>query len=195
MGRCAEFERVTGETRVKVRLDLDGQGEFAGCTGIGFLDHMLQLLARHARFDLVVEAQGDLEVDPHHTVEDVAICLGQALSQAVGDKIGINRFGSALLPMDEALVLVSLDLSGRAYLSCKVPLKTQVVGDFPVEMLPDFMRALANNAGMNLHLRRLAGENTHHIIEALFKGLARALRQAVTVREGEAGVPSTKGLL
>jgi imidazoleglycerol-phosphate dehydratase len=195
MGRCAEFERVTGETRVKVRLDLDGQGEFAGYTGVGFLDHMLQLLARHARFDLVVEAQGDLEVDPHHTVEDVAICLGQALSQAVGDKIGINRFGSALLPMDEALVLVSLDLSGRAYLSCKVPLKTQVVGDFPVEMLPDFMRALANNAGMNLHLRRLAGENTHHIIEALFKGLARALRQAVTVREGEAGVPSTKGLL
>jgi len=195
MGRCAEFERVTGETRVKVRLDLDGQGEFAGCTGVSFLDHMLQLLARHARFDLVVEAQGDLEVDPHHTVEDVAICLGQALRQAVGDKIGINRFGSALLPMDEALVLVSLDLSGRAYLSCKVPLKTQVVGDFPVEMLPDFMRALANNAGMNLHLRRLAGENTHHIIEALFKGLARALRQAVTVREGEAGVPSTKGLL
>ncbi len=193
--RKAQIERVTGETNVQVELDLDGQGSFAGSTGIGFFDHMLHLLARHALFDLDVEALGDLHVDAHHTVEDVGICLGTALKKALGGKEGVTRYGSAIIPMDEALVLVSVDLSGRPYLGYDVHVFCDQVGKMPVEMVPEFFRALVNNAGITLHLRLLSGENTHHIIEVLFKGFARALRDAVAISEGESGVPSTKGKL
>jgi imidazoleglycerol-phosphate dehydratase len=195
MVREAEVERVTGETRVKIRLNLDGNGTFQGKTGVGFFDHMLHLLARHALFDLQVDAVGDLHVDAHHTVEDVGICLGMALQKALGDKKGINRYGSALIPMDEALALVALDLSGRPYLGYKVKAEGQAAGDLPVELVPEFFRAIINNAGITLHMHLLGGENTHHIIEVLFKGFARALREAVTYSEREKGIPSTKGKL
>ncbi len=195
MGRLSEVERVTAETRVRVRLDLDGKGDFQGATGVGFFDHMLQLWARHALFDLVVEATGDLHVDPHHTVEDVGICLGEALRKALGSKEGIARYGSVLLPMDETLVMVALDISGRPYLAYDVEVEGWAVGDFPLELVPEFFRAFVNNAGLTLHLRLLSGRNCHHIVEALFKGCARALRQAVDLSPRESGVPSTKGVL
>ncbi len=195
MGRISEVDRVTGETRVKVRLDLDGKGSFQGATGIGFLDHMLHLWARHGLFDLAVEAEGDLQVDAHHTVEDIGICLGEALRKALGDKDGINRYGSVLLPMDEALVMIAVDISGRPYLVYDVQAEGWAAGDLPVELVPEFFRAFVNNAGLTLHLRLLSGRNTHHIVEALFKGCARALRQAVTRYDREIGVPSTKGIL
>jgi len=195
MGRISEVDRVTGETRVKVRLDLDGKGNFQGATGIGFLDHMLHLWARHGLFDLTVEAEGDLQVDAHHTVEDIGICLGEALRKALGDKDGINRYGSALLPMDEALVMIAVDISGRPYLVYEVQAEGWAVGDLPVELVPEFFRAFVNNAGLTLHLHLISGRNTHHIVEALFKGCARALRQAVARNDRENGVPSTKGIL
>ncbi|HHW40435.1 MAG TPA: imidazoleglycerol-phosphate dehydratase HisB [Syntrophomonadaceae bacterium] len=195
MGRVSEVERITGETRVKVRLDLDGKGSFQGATGIGFLDHMLHLWARHGLFDLNVEAEGDLQVDAHHTVEDIGICLGEALRRALGDKEGINRYGSVLLPMDEALVMIAVDISGRPYLVYDVQAEGWRVGDLPVELVPEFFRAFVNNAGLTLHLRLISGRNTHHIVEALFKGCARALRQAVAGNDRESGVPSTKGIL
>ncbi|MGB9793338.1 MAG: imidazoleglycerol-phosphate dehydratase HisB [Thermacetogeniaceae bacterium] len=195
MGRLSEVERVTAETRVRVRLELDGKGDFQGTTGIGFFDHMLQLWARHALFDLSVEATGDLHVDPHHTVEDVGICLGEALRRALGNKEGISRYGSVLLPMDEALVMVALDISGRPYLAYEVEVEGWAVGDFPLELVPEFFRAFVNNAGVTLHLRLLSGRNSHHIVEAIFKGCARALRQAVALSLREDGVPSTKGVL
>lgn len=195
MGRISEVDRVTGETRVKVRLDLDGKGNFQGATGIGFLDHMLHLWARHGLFDLTVEAEGDLQVDAHHTVEDIGICLGEALRKALGDKDGINRYGSALLPMDEALVMIAVDISGRPYLVYDVQAEGWAVGDLPVELVPEFFRAFVNNAGLTLHLHLISGRNTHHIVEALFKGCARALRQAVARNVRENGVPSTKGIL
>ncbi|NPV29035.1 MAG: imidazoleglycerol-phosphate dehydratase HisB [Firmicutes bacterium] len=193
--RTAEVERVTGETRVRVKLNLDGTGVFQGGTGIGFLDHMLHLWARHALFDLFLEAQGDLQVDAHHTVEDIGICLGEVFRGALGGKEGINRYGSALLPMDEALVLVAVDLSGRPYFSYDVRAAGWTVGDLPLELVPEFFRAFANHAALTLHLRLLAGQNTHHIVEALFKGCARALREAVARSDREAGIPSTKGEL
>jgi len=193
--RAAGVERVTGETRVQVKLNLDGTGTFQGGTGIGFLDHMLNLWACHALFDLFLEAQGDLEVDAHHTVEDVGICLGQAVREALGEKEGINRYGAALLPMDEALVLAAVDLSGRPYLGYDVRAEGWVVGDLPLELVPEFFRAFTNHAALTLHLRLISGKNTHHIIEALFKGCARALRQAVARDNREAGIPSTKGKL
>ncbi len=193
--RTAEVERVTGETRVRVKLNLDGTGVFQGGTGIGFLDHMLHLWARHALFDLFLEAQGDLQVDAHHTVEDIGICLGDVFRGALGSKEGINRYGSALLPMDEALVLVAVDLSGRPYFSYDVRAAGWAVGDLPLELVPEFFRAFANHAALTLHLRLLAGQNTHHIVEALFKGCARALREAVARSGREAGIPSTKGEL
>lgn len=193
--RTAEVERVTGETRVRVKLNLDGTGVFQGGTGIGFLDHMLHLWARHALFDLFLEAQGDFQVDAHHTVEDIGICLGEVFRGALGSKEGINRYGSALLPMDEALVLVAVDLSGRPYFSYDVRTAGWAVGDLPLELVPEFFRAFANHAALTLHLRLLAGQNTHHIVEALFKGCARALREAVARSDREAGIPSTKGEL
>lgn len=196
MGRLCEVERITGETRVKVRLELDGKGDFQGATGIGFLDHMLHLWARHALFDLTVEAEGDLHVDAHHTVEDTGICLGEALRRALGDKEGINRYGSILLPMDDALVMAAVDISGRPYLAYDVEVEGwAAVGGLSLELVPEFFRAFVNNAGLTLHLRLISGRNRHHIVEALFKGCARALRQAVAVGAREDGVPSTKGVL
>jgi imidazoleglycerol-phosphate dehydratase len=187
--------RTTGETSVKVNLNLDGQGEFRGGTGIGFLDHMLHLWARHGLFDLTVEATGDLQVDAHHTVEDIGICLGQAFGAALGDRAGIGRYGSVVLPMDEALVLAAVDISGRPFLAYDVKTENRLVGELPVELVPEFFRAFVNNAGLTLHLRLLAGTNSHHIIEAVFKGCARALRQAVAVGGRGEGIPSTKGTL
>ena len=195
MGREAQIERTTGETSVQIKLNLDGKGSFEGTTGIGFFDHMLHLLARHSLFDLTVEASGDLHVDAHHTVEDTGICLGMALQKAIGDKEGITRYGSAIIPMDEALALAAVDLSGRFYLAYDVDVNCQNVGEMPVELVPEFFRALVNNAGITLHLRLLSGENTHHIIEAVFKAFARAVREAVTLNLRESGVPSTKGQL
>ncbi len=193
--REAQVERITSETSVKVKLNLDGNGIFQGGTGVGFMDHMLHLLARHALFDLQVEVVGDLHVDAHHTVEDTGICLGQVLKEALGDKKGITRYGWALVPMDEALAMAAVDLSGRPYLVYEASTADRTVGELPVELVPEFFRALTNNAGVTLHLRLLSGENTHHIIEALFKGCARALREAVALSERESGIPSTKGKL
>ena len=195
MGREAQIERTTGETSVQIKLNLDGKGSFEGTTGIGFFDHMLHLLARHSLFDLTVEASGDLHVDAHHTVEDTGICLGMALQKAIGDKEGITRYGSAIIPMDEALALAAVDLSGRPYMAYDVDVNCQNVGEMPVELVPEFFRALVNNAEITLHLRLLSGENAHHIIEVIFKAFARALREAVTLNLRESGVPSTKGQL
>ncbi|MBE3585711.1 imidazoleglycerol-phosphate dehydratase HisB [Desulfofundulus thermocisternus] len=193
--RVAGVKRRTGETEIQVRLNLDGQGIYRVKTGVGFLDHMLCLFTRHAGFDLELEARGDLEVDAHHTVEDTAICLGRALKEALGNKEGISRYGHALLPMDEALVLLAVDLSGRGYLACEVFLPSPRVGDFDTELVEEFLRALAMNGEFTLHVRLLAGRNTHHIIEAIFKALGRALKAAVALDPRMAGVPSTKGLL
>lgn len=195
MARISEVNRVTGETRITIRLNLDGTGTFEGKTGIGFFDHMLHLWARHAFFDLYVDAKGDLDVDAHHTVEDVGICLGQAFFDALGDKKGINRYGSILLPMDEALAMVAVDISGRPYLAYDVKMEGWTVGEFPVELVPEFLRAFVNNARITLHLRLLGGQNTHHIIEAVFKGFARALREAAAENGIEREIPSTKGRL
>jgi imidazoleglycerol-phosphate dehydratase len=195
MGREAQIKRTTGETRVQVKLKLDGKGGFDGTTGIGFFDHMLHLLARHSLFDITVEASGDLHVDAHHTVEDTGICLGMALEKALGDKVGITRYGSAIIPMDEALALAAVDLSGRPYLAYEVDVNCERVGELPVELVPEFFRALVNNAGITLHLRLISGENAHHIIEAIFKAFARAVREAVMLNIRESGVPSTKGKL
>lgn len=195
MVREAQIERATNETNVQVKLNLDGKGNFYGSTGIGFFDHMLHLLARHALIDLTVEARGDLHVDAHHTVEDTGICLGMALQEALGDKQGITRYGSAIIPMDEALALATVDLSGRPYLGYEVNVPGPSAGGMSVELVPEFFRALVNNAGITLHLRLLCGDNTHHIIEVLFKGFARALREAVALNKRESGVPSTKGKL
>lgn len=195
MVREAQIERTTGETSVQIKLNLDGKGSFDGTTGIGFFDHMLHLLARHSLFDLTVEASGDLHVDAHHTVEDTGISLGMALQKAIGDKKGITRYGSAVIPMDEALALAAVDLSGRPYMVYEVNVQCQQVGEMPVELVPEFFRALVNNAGITLHLRLLSGENTHHIIEAIFKAFARAVREAVSLNFRESGVPSTKGQL
>ncbi len=194
-GRIGNVSRKTGETSIRASLNLDGKGEFQGGAGIGFLDHMLHLWTRHGLFDLALEAIGDLQVDAHHTVEDVGICLGQAFNTALGEKRGINRYGSALLPMDEALVLAAVDISGRPFLAYDVKTENPRVGELPLELVPEFFRAFANTAGLTLHLRLLAGFNSHHIIEAVFKGCARALRQAVALSGPEDEAPSTKGVL
>jgi imidazoleglycerol-phosphate dehydratase len=194
-GRSALVARKTKETDVTLRLGVDGRGTSTVDTGVPFLDHMLELLARHGLFDLEVRAQGDLHVDYHHTVEDVGLVLGQALRESLGDKTGIRRFGEATVPLDEALVQTVVDLSGRPFLAYDVALKQQKIGAFDVELIHDFLLALVNQAGMNLHVRMLAGRNPHHVIEAVFKGLARAL-DAATQRDARvAGVPSTKGTL
>lgn len=193
-GRKAYIERKTGETDIKVTFSLDGRGAVRCSTGVGFFDHMMDLLGRHAGFDIELEAKGDLGVDAHHTVEDVAICLGRALRESLGDKRGINRYGHVILPMDEALVMVALDLSGRGYLGLEAGLQSPRVGDLDTDLVEEFLRSLAMNAELTLHVRVLAGRNTHHIIEAIFKGLARALKTAVA-RGGGEEVPSTKGIL
>ena len=193
--RQAEIERVTRETQIKLSLNLDG-GNYQIDTGCGFLNHMLELFAAHGGFGLQISARGDTEVDYHHTVEDVGIVLGQALRQALGDMRGVARYGQQLLPMDEALLLAVVDISGRAYLVYDVTLPTARVGDFDTELAEEFMQALVRNAGLTLHCRMLAGHNSHHIIEALFMAVARALRQAVQLDARQADkIPSTKGVI
>ncbi len=194
-GRSAEVHRRTKETDVSVRVGLDGVGSYEVETGVPFLNHMLELFARHGFFDLVVRGTGDLEVDAHHTVEDVALTLGEALRQALGDKQGIRRFGEATVPLDEALVSVVVDLSGRPFLVYNVKLEQERVGTFDVELVHDFLLALANQVGMNLHVNGISGRNPHHIVEASFKGLARALSQAASFDPRVKGVLSTKGVL
>ncbi len=195
MSREASRSRTTGETDVRVRVDLDGSGASRISTGVGFFDHMLTLLARHSLIDLDVEARGDLETGSHHTVEDVGITLGQAIGDALGDRAGIERYGAALIPMDEVLVQAAVDLSGRPFTAIDVPLPTTVIGGFETELLEEFVRGLANHAGLTVHLRLLVPGNAHHVIEGSFKALARALAQAVAPNPRVTGVPSTKGSL
>ncbi len=194
--RTAEIARRTAETDVRLRLELDGTGESRVSTGCGFLDHMLTLFARHGRFDLEITCQGDTFVDDHHTVEDVGICLGDAFAQALGDKRGVARYGSALLPMDEALILTAVDLSGRGMLCCELRIPAQKVGTFDTELAEEFFIALARRGDMTLHIRQLAGNNSHHIIEGAFKSLARSLGAAAAIDPRfSQEIPSTKGVL
>jgi len=195
MGRSASITRETRETQITVTLDLDGGGKVAVSTGVPFFDHMLDAFGRHGLFDLMVDAKGDLEIDAHHTVEDVGIVLGQAIAQALADKNGITRYGSSTLPMDEALVLAAVDISGRGALYYDVALPIEIIGTFDTTLAKEFLTALATNAGITLHVRSLAGDNAHHIIEAAFKAVARALAAAVALDPRVTGVPSTKGSL
>ena len=195
MTRTANIQRETAETRIRLELNLDGSGEANIRTGVGFFDHMLTLLAKHALFDLTIEADGDLEVDQHHTVEDVGICLGKALLEAVGDKRGLTRYGSMMLPMEETLVTSALDFSGRMWFVYQVKFPTEKIGQFDAELVREFWQAVSSNALLNLHLVLHHGENSHHISEAIFKATARALRQAVTIDPRQPGVPSSKGTL
>lgn len=195
MSRNADIHRTTGETDVRLSLDLDGEGTGERATGVGFLDHMLDLLARHGRLDLSVTATGDLETGAHHTVEDVGICLGQALDQALGDRAGIFRYGSATIPMDEARASCAIDVSGRAFLAWGAELPAGAIGNFDHELAEEFFRAVSGNAKLTLHVTVEAGTNVHHMIEAAFKAFARALRAAVAIDPAETGVPSTKGTL
>ncbi|MEM8865105.1 MAG: imidazoleglycerol-phosphate dehydratase HisB [Planctomycetota bacterium] len=193
--RTAKVDRQTNETKISLEVNLDGSGEADVSTGVGFFDHMLDLLARHAAIDLNVKADGDLHVDQHHTVEDVGICLGQAVREAVGDKAGIRRYGHFTLPMDETLVTAALDLSGRHYLVFNAALPSPKIGDFDSELVEEFWRAFSGNALCNLHLVLHHGHNSHHIAEAIFKATGRALRMAVEHDPRMTGVPSTKGSL
>lgn len=194
--RTASVERRTTETDIRLSLTLDGAGVYRVDTGCGFLNHMLELFARHGRFDLDVSCVGDTKVDDHHTVEDIGIALGEAFRRALGDKQGITRYGQWLLPMDEALVLVAVDISGRGMLGYDLFIPTQKVGSFDTELVKEFFVAFSREAGMTLHLRQMAGENSHHIIEAAFKGVGRALGQAVKIDPAYADeIPSTKGTL
>ena len=195
MGRTATIARQTRETAITVSIDLDGGGKTVVETGVPFFDHMLDAFGRHGLFDLTVAAKGDLEIDAHHTVEDVGIVLGQALAEALGDREGITRFGSAVVPMDEALVLSAVDISGRGALHYDVALPIEIIGTFDTTLAKEFLVALATNAGVTLHVRSLSGENAHHIVEAAFKAVARALAAAVALDERVNGVPSTKGAL
>jgi imidazoleglycerol-phosphate dehydratase len=195
MPRSARIQRETGETRITLTLDLDGTGRADVATGVGFFDHMLALLARHGLLDLTVQASGDLHVDAHHTVEDVGICLGKALVQALGDKAGIRRYGSATLPMDEVLVTAAVDLSGRAFCVWHADVPRETLGTFNAPLAEEFWRAVAANGLFNLHVVCHYGRNTHHIVEGIFKAAARALRQAVEPDPRMPGVPSTKGVL
>ncbi len=194
-GRVATVARKTKETDIRLELHLDGNGRYQVATGIPFLDHMLELLTRHGFFDLTVQAKGDLDVDYHHTVEDVGLVLGQALRDALGEKAGIRRFGEATVPLDEALIQVVVDLSGRPFFVYDVKIKQAKIGNFDVELIHDFLLALVNQAGMNLHVRMLSGRNPHHIVEATFKALARALDLATQRDPRVRGVLSTKGTL
>ena len=192
--RTSAVTRETGETSIRVELDLDGSGQASVETGVGMLDHMLHQLARHGGFDLTVQASGDLHVDAHHTSEDVAIALGRALDQALGDRAGIARFADRTVPLDEALIQVALDLSGRPYAAIDLDFRAPMIGELPSSMAKHILETVAHEARLALHVRQLAGENEHHIIEATFKALARCLRDAVRIVE-ESGAPSTKGTL
>ncbi|MBQ8739300.1 MAG: imidazoleglycerol-phosphate dehydratase HisB [Clostridia bacterium] len=194
--RVSEIKRKTNETNIALSLNLDGKGEAKIDTGCGFLDHMLTLFARHARYDLSVKCEGDTYVDYHHTTEDVAICLGKAIYEALGDKKGICRYGDITLPMDEALILCALDISGRDYLGYKMSIPAYKVGDFDTELCEEFFRALVREAKITLHLRQIEGANSHHIIEGAFKAFARALSKATAIDERFANeIPSTKGVI
>jgi imidazoleglycerol-phosphate dehydratase len=193
--RTAQIRRETRETRIALSLNLDGTGQSKLATGVGFFDHMLELLARHSLIDLDIQAQGDLHIDAHHTVEDVGICLGKALAQALGDKAGIRRYGVMTLPMDEALVTSAIDLSGRAFCVWNAELPPEMLGTFNAALAEEFWRAVAGNGAFNLHVVCHYGRNAHHIIEGIFKATARALRQAVEPDPRGGGVPSTKGVL
>ena len=194
--RKASIERKTAETDISLALALDGSGVSDIQSGVGFLDHMLTLFARHGRFDLRVKCQGDTQVDAHHSVEDIGICLGQAFREALGDKKGIARYGDTTLPMDEALILTAADISGRAYLACELSIPAQKVGDFDTELVAEFWAAFVRSAACTLHIRQLAGMNSHHIIEGVFKSAARTLRKACAIDPSLGDeVPSTKGTL
>ena len=194
--RTAKLERKTAETQISLSLNLDGTGSSRIDTGCGFLDHMLTLFAKHGRFDLDVQCQGDTRVDDHHTVEDIGICLGKAFDQALGDRRGINRYGSATLPMDEALILTAVDCSDRGLLAYGLEIPTEKIGTFDTELTEEFWQAFSRCANMTLHIRQLAGRNSHHIVEGAFKSAARSLRQAVAPDPAAAGeIPSTKGVL
>ncbi len=195
MTRTASLHRRTGETEVQVELELDGDGAGKRSTGVGFFDHMLDLLARHGRMNLTVSAQGDLETGAHHTVEDVGICIGQALDEALGDRAGISRYGQATVPMDESRASCAIDISGRGLCAFEAELAPGAIGNFDHELTEEFFRALATNARLTLHVTVEAGTNAHHVIEAAFKAVARALRHAVALDPTEHGVPSTKGTL
>lgn len=194
--RTAEIKRKTAETNISLNLNIDGTGKSNIDTGCGFLNHMLTLFSKHSRFDLDVKCVGDIEVDYHHTVEDVAIVLGQAFLKAIGDKKGVVRYGSIILPMDEALILSAVDLSGRAYLEYSLEIPTQRVGNFDTELVKEFWLAFIRNADVTLHIKQISGENSHHIIEGAFKSVARSLKQAVSVDKAFSDeIPSTKGVL
>jgi imidazoleglycerol-phosphate dehydratase len=195
MSRTAEIDRETAETEVHVRLALDGEGRGERDTGVGFLDHMLDLLALHAQLNLEVRAKGDLDAGAHHTVEDVGICIGQSLDAALGDRAGITRFGYATIPMDESRATCAIDISGRGLLAFEATLPPGAIGNFDHELVEEFFRAFASNAKLTLHIVVEAGTNAHHVIEAAFKAVARALRMAVALDPAEQGVPSTKGTL
>lgn len=194
--RTSAIERNTAETKIKLSLNLDGTGESSIDTGCGFLDHMLTLFAKHGRFDLTVKCDGDTNVDYHHTVEDIGIVLGTAFSEALGDKKGIERYGDIILPMDEALILTAVDLSGRAYLGFNLEIPTEKVGDFDTELVKEFWLGFVRTAGCTLHIKQLAGENSHHIIEGAFKSAARSFSKAVKINSDyKDEIPSTKGVL
>ena len=194
--RTASIARDTKETRIRVGVDLDGSGTYQVSTGVGFLDHMLEQLSRHSLVDLTVEAKGDLHIDAHHTTEDTGIAIGLAVAKALGDRKGINRYGHAYIPMDETLTRVAIDFSGRPYLIWKVVMPREKLGDFDTELFKEWFQAFAQNAGATLHVENLYGENTHHIVESCFKGLARAMRTAVEIDPRMSqSIPSTKGVL
>lgn len=194
--RRKSIERNTKETQIILALEIDGKGVSEIKTGCGFLDHMMELFARHGRFDLAIECKGDTHVDYHHTAEDIGISLGKAFKEALGDKRGIYRYGQFLLPMDEALVMCAVDISGRSFVNFDIQIPTQKVGDFDTELVKEFIMALSREMGLTIHFKQFAGENSHHIIEAVFKGMARALRAACAIEEEFADeIPSTKGVL
>lgn len=195
MARTAIIDRITKETKIRLDLNLDGRGKTDIATGVGFFDHMLEGFARHGMFDMVVETEGDLQVDDHHTIEDTGIVLGTAIKEAIGDKVGIRRYGSCILPMDESLVLCAIDLSGRPYLSWNAEFTTDKVGDMSTEMVKEFFYAISYTSGMNLHMKVLTPGNNHHMIEAMFKSFAKALDSAISYDERITDVLSTKGSL
>lgn len=194
--RTAEIIRKTAETDITLTLSLDGEGKSQISTGCGFLDHMLTLFSKHSRFDLTLNCKGDTEVDYHHTAEDIGIALGSAFGEALGDKKGIIRYGDMLLPMDEALILTSVDISGRAHLNYDVSIPTEKVGDFDTELVEEFWFGFIRNAGITLHIKQISGSNSHHIIEGIFKSAARSLKKAVAIdKDFENDIPSTKGVI
>ncbi len=194
--RIASIDRKTKETDISLTINLDGKGKGVINTGCGFFDHMLELFTKHARFDLDVTCKGDINVDYHHTVEDVGIVLGQAIKKALGDMKGIIRYGTTILPMDESLILTAIDISGRSYLRYDLPVRTKIMGDFPVELIEEFFQAFVRHAGLTLHVQKMAGTNSHHVVEGAFKSFARSLKTAVEIDKAFADeIPSTKGVL